>query len=700
MMNGAQKLESLFIATLLAFALPFGLVSQAGTVNAANNAGNAPGTAIVDWRTDVVDNKPDWGEDQVSIERYENAFSPNMIGVVNSTSAFGLYAKNGTIKWEKQILEETGLTAPTLGRDKNLVYGVLVYEPPSSEENVLVGLDIYTGEQLWSIGAERGAGARAERTFGPLYIFRLSSDGQTAIPEIAAINPQTGEDKWTVQLNELSYDPTKKAILSFSIVHVGGQSSDKVVAATSVGSKSMVFRPNGIGNGINWKQEVEGLKPEVAADRSKVYVLTDDTDSVAGADTNSPDIVTTLDMESGSIENSVKLPDRGLSEPVGTDGTVYVSEAHAAVSGDRIRGYDAETGNRILNRTTQNGYSRPVSTNAGEIFIQDGGDGLEVFRAGDGLLAVNRTPSYGFGGLGQSEAPVVVRGSPSSENWFADVFTAAINGSIARLNMYAPRETSGYSYTPTPGTPTDTPTPSPSPTDTPRPTESGGGGGDGGGAQGELVSQSQSATINVEAGSVRSATIEFEDAVSGSVSVTSLESRPAGVTAPPGNALSTLDIRVPESAKHRPATIRLSIDRQAIEERGVEPGSLAVYRYSDTTSSNEEVPSTVESVTDNTVELRVDTPGFSVFTVVTTETTTPASTDQSTASQSPTGTMTATSTTIQGKESTSAPPTGTDGADQSSLSDRATTDATSPGFGAVLAITIVVAVALLVRRQF
>jgi hypothetical protein len=227
----------------------------------------------------------------------------------------------------------------------------------------------------------------------------------------------------------------------------------------------------------------------------------------------------------------------------------------------------------------------------------------------------------------------------------------------------------------------------------------GGGTGGGGGDSGTLLQNSKSVVEELESATQR-VDIQFEEFVSGSVDVTALESRPAGVSAPPGDAISTLDIRVPPSARDHPATIRLTIDRQALEDRGSSPESLTVYRYVESTARNEEVPSTVESVTEDTVELRINAPGFSVFTVVTTKTATATPTAQQTASSSPTATVSATAASTNHEQPATGSLTGTERPNPGGTPGTETTTAGSSGFGAVIAMAVIVAVTVLARRQF
>jgi PGF-CTERM protein/PGF-pre-PGF domain-containing protein len=117
-------------------------------------------------------------------------------------------------------------------------------------------------------------------------------------------------------------------------------------------------------------------------------------------------------------------------------------------------------------------------------------------------------------------------------------------------------------------------------------------------------------------------------------------------------------------------TFRLDIPNRVVTDAGGTPEDVVVYRFNDGEWQALETQYTGASYL-------VESPGFSVFAVAIQQQTTPTPTTTPTATPTPTPTATPGDT-----------PTST-----------ATTTTTSPGFGAVVALIALLAVALLARRQ-
>jgi PGF-pre-PGF domain-containing protein len=157
--------------------------------------------------------------------------------------------------------------------------------------------------------------------------------------------------------------------------------------------------------------------------------------------------------------------------------------------------------------------------------------------------------------------------------------------------------------------------------------------------------------------------IVFQNASNGTVTVADLEALPEDVPATPGTVIRPMEIRVPADLENRSATIRLSLDASAVEDRE----AVRLGRYHDGEWQTLEATS-VEAAGGELV-YEFETPGFSTFAVFAQETGDP---------QTPTDTATR-QTTDDGT------PTGTDG------------DAEEAGFGTfgVVAIALIALVAVL-----
>ena len=169
-----------------------------------------------------------------------------------------------------------------------------------------------------------------------------------------------------------------------------------------------------------------------------------------------------------------------------------------------------------------------------------------------------------------------------------------------------------------------------------------------------------SPTSNVES-------IDFSGEVEGTTNVRNIAGIPEATGSPPGTVVLISDITVPKDARDSPATVRMRVSSEQLDEVGVEADGLAIYRYSDGEWS--QLDTEVASETDSGVILEAETPGFSIFAVATVE-------DQP----------------ADG---------GTDGDTADDADDTAddTTNDGIPGFGFVVALVALVGAALLATRQ-
>ena len=111
--------------------------------------------------------------------------------------------------------------------------------------------------------------------------------------------------------------------------------------------------------------------------------------------------------------------------------------------------------------------------------------------------------------------------------------------------------------------------------------------------------------------------ITFSGEVSGTAVVRNIDGTPAATGSPPGTAVSVSDITVPEDARDSPATVRMRVSNDRIDEFSVEAENLAVYRFAD--GEWNQLDTEIASETDSGVILEAETPGFSFFAVSTVE---------------------------------------------------------------------------------
>ncbi len=211
----------------------------------------------------------------------------------------------------------------------------------------------------------------------------------------------------------------------------------------------------------------------------------------------------------------------------------------------------------------------------------------------------------------------------------------------------------------------------------------GAAGGGGGGVDGAVVYAETRVSEETLGGVVERAVVEFDEPVTGTVTIRSIDSLPAGVSRPEGETLAAVEIGPPESADDRASTVEITLARDAIGATAT-PEDLRLVRLSE---SDEPRRLDTEVVTSDgsTATLAAETSGVSVFAVVRpTATATATATATPTARRTPTATATATATATPTAATAATPtPTETDG----------------PGFGPVVAVVALAAAALLVARR-
>lgn len=159
----------------------------------------------------------------------------------------------------------------------------------------------------------------------------------------------------------------------------------------------------------------------------------------------------------------------------------------------------------------------------------------------------------------------------------------------------------------------------------------GGGGGGGGGApaddstepSSDSAVQSTEASITTSEGegakatfdadsSVESITFESDD-MQGTVEVTTQESEPSDIEPSPGTAVQVSEITVPDDATDTPATVRMQVSADRLDEVDVAAEELRVTRLSG--GEWENLDTTVAEETESGIVLEAETPGFSYFAV-------------------------------------------------------------------------------------
>jgi PGF-CTERM protein len=231
-----------------------------------------------------------------------------------------------------------------------------------------------------------------------------------------------------------------------------------------------------------------------------------------------------------------------------------------------------------------------------------------------------------------------------------------------------------------------------------------GSSGGGGGASGQHLSGQSSISERLYNSPVSEARVDFGRSIQGRVSIRSIRALPSDVPRPDSPVLSSVDITVPENERNRPGTVSLTLSRSAIEEADTSPENLKIARLERDANAPEILDTSVEDVSDESVELSAETPGFSVFVVVSTETAdTPTATPvsarstptppQATPTPEPTATPEMETST---PEPTAAPET----AAQGPATPSTPTPASGPGFGLGVALVgLLSAIAAVCRRR-
>ena len=99
----------------------------------------------------------------------------------------------------------------------------------------------------------------------------------------------------------------------------------------------------------------------------------------------------------------------------------------------------------------------------------------------------------------------------------------------------------------------------------------------------------------------------------GSLPVSGLSVLAEGHSVPADETLTGVNVTVPSAQEDAPATVSLTVDSDVVG--GASPSSLTVYRYDEATEQWSSLPTSVGSVSEETVTLNAETPGFSLFAV-------------------------------------------------------------------------------------
>jgi PGF-pre-PGF domain-containing protein/PGF-CTERM protein len=217
------------------------------------------------------------------------------------------------------------------------------------------------------------------------------------------------------------------------------------------------------------------------------------------------------------------------------------------------------------------------------------------------------------------------------------------------------------------------------------------GADDGGGVDGAVAVAQTSVSETFFGSTAQEATVEFDEATTGSITIQAVDTLPADVTSPAGETLAAVEISTPDLADGRDPTVEITVPRDEIGSDAT-PDDLRIVRLRET-NEPERLDTEVTSRDEETVTLAAETPGFSVFAVVepadaTTETT---ATPTRTATPEPTATPTTSPAPTATPTATSAPATAT---------PTPQTSSDGPGFGPLTAMFAVLAgVVALARRR-
>lgn len=161
--------------------------------------------------------------------------------------------------------------------------------------------------------------------------------------------------------------------------------------------------------------------------------------------------------------------------------------------------------------------------------------------------------------------------------------------------------------------------------------------------------------------------------------------------APPGQFVAAVDITVADSLTETPSTLKFAIARDRLDDLGVSPGDLTVYRRHD--GEWRALETRVVDRGSDTIVVEADTPGFSRFAVMAgsgaSQETSTATSDSSAPTETPTSDSTETTETPEAVDDT---PVETDG--QSTV-----TETETPGFGVGVALVALVAALLVGLRR-
>jgi len=207
-------------------------------------------------------------------------------------------------------------------------------------------------------------------------------------------------------------------------------------------------------------------------------------------------------------------------------------------------------------------------------------------------------------------------------------------------------------------------------------TGGGAGGGAGGGGAGPSVpgvdlpepSAQGSGTIDAQGlgrANVTNSTrlsdveVQFPAGTTGNVTVREYDDVPSGISQPPGRSVAaTVDISVPDSARNSESTVRVRVRQSRLDELGTTPDELQIVRYREENDTWQTLPTSVASAGGDTVVVEGVTPGFSLFSVTSRDTTTATPTATPTAAPG-TETATPTATPTAGPGTETATPTAT-----------------------------------------
>ncbi|WP_435067415.1 right-handed parallel beta-helix repeat-containing protein [Haloplanus sp. C73] len=209
---------------------------------------------------------------------------------------------------------------------------------------------------------------------------------------------------------------------------------------------------------------------------------------------------------------------------------------------------------------------------------------------------------------------------------------------------------------------------------------------DSGGVGRNILVTERSVTQSLYGGTARQATVEFEQPITGAVTIESADGLPSDASVSDGRRIAAVEITVPDEASGRAATVEITVPRTAVETAGVEPEALHVVRFGEA-GDRQRLDTDVVASDDETFVVAAETEGFSTFAVIAPtqterQTTQPAATTTATVTPEPTATPTPEPAT------TAMEPTAT----------QEPTDGSGSGFGAVVALVALLATVAAMRR--